>query len=130
VVNEEAKNSLVKPVGFGKREGFANETRQALAQGIEPAFDMIGLAAFLAYRLMAITGENQGVSAPEVAERIAAFPGAWDALPQAQATGLAAVTDEPGDNNAGVDLWGSFSSSAPNPPLKQEQVFIMTLPRG
>jgi hypothetical protein len=36
-------------LGFGKGQGFTDETGQTLAQGIEPALDVIGLATVLAH---------------------------------------------------------------------------------
>jgi hypothetical protein len=102
----------MKTVGFGKREGFAHEAGQPLAQGIEPALDMVGFAAVFANRLMAVSGENAPISLPEIAERRAACVGAWDAPPEVQATGFTAVANEVGDN-----LPCTATHGHPHPPL-------------
>jgi len=38
----------MKTVGLGKRQGFAHKADQLLAQGVQPALDMVGLAAVFA----------------------------------------------------------------------------------
>ena len=78
----------MKTVGLGKRQGFANKPRQALAQGIEPALDMVGLAAVFPDRLMAVRRKDALIRLPEIAERAAARIGAREASPEVQTTGL------------------------------------------
>lgn len=66
---------------FGKGQGFAYEPSQALAQGVEPALNVLGLATVFAHRLMTVGSENTLVGIPEIAERVAARVGARDASP-------------------------------------------------
>ena len=76
----------MKTVGLGKGQGFADKASQSLTQGVEPALDMVGLAAILADRLMAVSGKHALIGVPEIAERAAACVGAWDASPEVQTT--------------------------------------------
>lgn len=89
-------------IGLGKGQGFANKACQALTQGIEPTLDMTGLTSVLAHRLMAVTRENPLVGIPKITERGTTLVGQRDALPQLQATGLAAISDEVSHNLSGT----------------------------
>ena len=83
-----------------------------MAQGVEPALDMVGFAAVFADRLMAVSGKDTLIRLPEVAERMAAGIGAWDASPELQTNGFAAVTDEIGHNLARAAAQGNPAPSA------------------
>jgi hypothetical protein len=102
----------MKAIQLGKVQGFAPKPSQALTQGIEPTFDMVGFPAAFADRLMTVDGENRLVRIPEIAERVAAFVGARDAQPEVQTTRFTAVTYEIGDN-----LPGAAAQRHPHPAL-------------
>lgn len=96
----------MKMVGFGKGQGFADTSSQALAQGIEPTLDTVGLTAVFADRLMTVSGKDALIRIPEIAERVATGVGVWNAPPELQATGFGAVTDEEGKcAMAEVKVW-------------------------
>ena len=76
----------MKTVGLGKRQGFTNETSQSLAQGVEPALDMVGFAAVFADRLMTVSGKHALIRVPGITERVATGVGAWNAPPELQTT--------------------------------------------
>ena len=109
---EKPKNELMKPLRLGKRQSFANEAGQALAQGIEPALDMVRFATVFADRLMTVCCENELVRIPEITERVAALVDQRNASPELQATGFAPVADKVGHN-----LACAAAQSDPNPPF-------------
>ncbi len=106
VMNEQPKDLRMARVGLGKRQGFANKTSQVLAQGIEPALNMVGLSAFLADRLMAFPVKNALIGVPEIAERVATNIRCWNTSPEWQTTGFATIPDEIGHNLPGAATQG------------------------
>ena len=66
-MDEQLQGQLVKVVGLGKRERFANKSSQALSQGVIPAFDMGGFACFLAHGAVRCGIKGQLIRFPEVA---------------------------------------------------------------
>ena len=73
---------------------------------------MIGLAAVFAHRLMAVGGEDELISAPEIAEGMTALVGVGDMLPAPQTTGFASVAHDVVHN-----LPGTTTQCDPDPAL-------------
>ena len=58
----------MKPIGPGNRLGFTDEVSQALAHGIEPTLDVVGLTTSFAKRLTTGRVKNRLISFPDIAE--------------------------------------------------------------
>lgn len=81
VVDEESQCSFVHFVGLGKGERFSHEASHPLPQRVVPAFEVVGLSAFVTAPML-FGGQHLRVSRPEVGEAEAAFISCGNALPQ------------------------------------------------
>jgi hypothetical protein len=78
-------------------------TNHPKAENTRPtAFDMRRLAPLFADGLVGGRGEDFLVGGPEVAEAVAGAIGGRDLVPQAATRGVAAITDDEGDDLPGA----------------------------
>ena len=96
--------------GFGKGQGFADETADSLAKGAVPAFLVSGQSGFFANSMMGALGEDSFISLPEIAVRPAAAIGAWNGFPQPTTSVSTPVAKHKGDN-----LTGAAAQGGPQP---------------
>jgi len=92
-MDEEFKGNVVKFIGFRKGQGFADEAAQTLAQGVIPAFDVIGQARLFANGVM-IRGnatKDSRIGRPKVAEGATMAVSGRNPVPELPTTGLTAV---------------------------------------
>lgn len=89
-------------IPFGKNQGLAGETPQALTQGVEPAFDMCRLAFGFADHVMTAKLENMPVSLPMVAEGEAMHISVGQSPPQTDGAGFRAIAHPEGNHLSGA----------------------------
>ena len=94
------------PLAFGEGESPAHKAAQALAQGAEPAFGMVGLPFGLAAQTVRALGKGFFVGQPEVAARGPATVVRRDALAQGAGTFGRAISHEESDDLAGLAAKG------------------------
>ena len=113
MVKEEFESDEVELVGLGEGKRFAYKAGESLSQGVVPAFYMCGQPGLFTNRLMVPceTAEDLVIGGPEVAEGRAVSIGGRNPLPQAPATGRAAIADE-----VGYDLSRATTEGNPDPP--------------
>jgi hypothetical protein len=110
VIHKEPEGRFMTVVGPGTRQGLADKAGQTLAQDVEPALNMTGLPAALAYHLMPFRIRLMLVSFLEIAERPAAQVSGGNPPPQLQTTGLTSITE-----TVGHDLPCATIQGHPNP---------------
>lgn len=112
-MQEEADDALVQDGAFGKREGFAGETSQALAQGIVKTFNVVGGAT--AVGGVVLPGREDVMVALQVIGVEGARPvGRRDALPKQPGGGVVARAQSVSD-----DLTGAAAQGQPQPDHPQ-----------
>ena len=113
MLKEEFESDEVELVGLGEGKRFAYKAGESLSQGVVPAFYMCGQPGLFTNRLMVPceTAEDLVIGGPEVAEGRAVSIGGRNPLPQAPATGRAAIADE-----VGYDLSRATTEGNPDPP--------------
>ena len=99
---------VLRALGEGVRP--AHQAAQAGAQGAKPAFDVAGLARFLAAAAMGARREGGGIGFPEIAARGAAPVVRRQGSPQVGGALLASVAQGVSD-----DLAGSSTERHPQP---------------
>ena len=80
-VEEELQACLVHLVQLGERKRLSDKACQTLAQGVVPPLHMRQLSALLAYRLMALLGDDRPICLPEIAIATYPFVSFGDPLP-------------------------------------------------
>lgn len=92
---------------FGKGQRLPDQTRHPVAQGVVEAFDVVGEAAVLARRDVAVFREGQGVGFPIVGVTDGGLAvGLRQGVPQGLCACSAAVADMYADDGAGLPVQG------------------------
>ncbi len=63
-MDEEAQSDFMHFIGLGEGERFSHEAPHPLPQRVVPAFEMVGLSAFVAAPML-LAGQHLGISRPE-----------------------------------------------------------------
>ena len=69
---------------FGERQGFSDQPRDALTQGVVEAFDVVGLTTFFADMVQRLGIEDGVVSLPEVHISLGVQVALGQALPESE----------------------------------------------
>jgi len=104
-------------VGFGEGQGFAHKTRQALTQGVVPAFLMGSFARGFAHRSMLFRGQDGLISTLGVTAKGALSVLGWNTLPQLLTGGSIIRANEKGD-----DLACATAQRRPQPAFARRSV--------
>lgn len=80
-MQEEADDTLVHNGAFGKREGFARETSQALAQGVVKTFNVVGGATAVGGVVLP-RRKDVMVALQMIVMEVARTVSRWDAIPK------------------------------------------------
>ena len=106
-MDEQTQGDFMHSVAFGKGEGFADETSEALAKRAVPAFDVAGFTVALAAQAVGAPWKHLIVSQPEVAARGPAPVVRRDACTQGAGTLGGTISHEVGDDLAGLATKGN-----------------------
>jgi len=100
-VNKKLQSDIVELDIFRKHQRFTDKPRQALPQGVVPAFGMRGLPCFFTHRLV-IFPKNALVGLPKITEGVCRLVGFWDGFPEFAATFGSSAACKPRNGLAGA----------------------------
>ena len=101
-------------IRLGKGQRFAAVASQALAQGVIPAFLMVGVTAFANSNHQLMSRKSERIGVPAVNHQLAVTIVGWQAVTQLGTGHLGAIP-----NGLGHDLARTAAHSRPQPPLKE-----------